>query len=347
MVDPAKCKSRVAYNVPGTFYALAADGAHGRLYAGGDDYAIHVFDLSNHKNEVSLPWKQHDSYVSGLVFLPQASNPQVVSASYDGRLIWWNPATGKAVRTLAAHATWIRGLALTADRRMLLSAGDDMVVKAWDATSGRLLRTFSGHAQRTPQGHVTALYAVSASPDGKYVAAGDRIGTVCVWELETAKLVQRFEVPVLYTYDPVQRKRSIGGIRALAFSPDGALLAAGGIGQVGNVDGLAGPAHVELWNWRKPQRCCALGAQGHKALVNCLQFHPSHPWLLGAGGGSDNGLLAFWNLAAIAPSMPEKKEIVSGQRIKADGHIHAFRLSAAGDELYAAGYRKLEVWKLS
>src|SRR5207237_2208759 len=90
-------------------------------------------------------------------------------------------------------------------------------------------------------------------PGWKIRRRGDRAGVVCVWELATSKLAQRFEVPILYTYDPKQRKRSIGGIRSLAFLPDGRLLAVGGIGQVNNVDGLAGPAHVELWDWRKPE----------------------------------------------------------------------------------------------
>src|SRR5207244_1453043 len=124
----------------------------------------------------------------------------------------------------------------------LVSVGDDMMVKVWETDSGRLLRTLSGHALCTPQGHVTALYAVAVSPDGKHIASGDRHGIVNIWELETGKLIHGFQVPTLYTYDPRQRKRSIGGIRTVVFSPDGQSLAVGGIGQVGNVDGLAGPA---------------------------------------------------------------------------------------------------------
>src|SRR5262249_10637064 len=125
------------------------------------------------------------------------------------------------------------------------------------------------------------------------------------------------------------------------------LLAVGGIGQVGNVDGLAGPAHVEGWDWRKPQRRFAGGAQGHKALINQLLFHPDGGWLIGAGRGSDNALLAFWNIEKLAESAPNAKDAAGVHRIKGDGHIHRCCLKPDGSELYAAGYRKLDVWALS
>ena len=142
----------------------------------------------------------------------------------------------------------------TPDGTRLISCGDDMLVKVWDAESGKPIRSMEGHAKQTPQGHVTALYALAVSPDGKYVASGDRIGAVNVWEIDSGKKVQSLDVSILYTYDPKQRKRSLGGIRSLAFSPDGTYLAVGGMGQVDNVDGLAGLVHVEVWDWRSRRR---------------------------------------------------------------------------------------------
>ncbi len=237
----------------------------------------------------------------------------------------------------------MRDLAATPDGSRLVSVGDDMLVKVWDADSGKPIRSLEGHARKTPQGHVTALYAVTVSPDGKWIASGDRHGEVRVWELETGKAAQTFQVPVLYTYDPIQRKRSIGGIRSLAFSRDGTFLAVGGVGQIGNVDGLGGPATVEVWDWRKPERRFTGTAQGQKGLVNGLAFH-ADGWLIGAGGG-EGGFLAFWKVEPM-PQTTGKKDAVQGTRHKTDGHVHRFCLSAKGDELYAAGFRKVEVWSL-
>ena len=104
---------------------------------------------------------------------------------------------------------------------------------------------------------------------------------------------------------------------------------------------LAGPATVEVWDWRAPQRVFAAGAEGHRGLVNHLQFHPDG-WLIGAGGGSDGGFLAFWK------SEPAKDaKAPAGQRLKTDGHVHRLAFDAAGTQLYAAGYRKLTVWELT
>ena len=146
---------------------------------------------------------------------------------------------------------------------------------------------------------------------------------------------------------------------------------------------LAGPATVELWDWREPKNLLQFGAEGHKALVNHLEFHPRGQWLIGAGGGSDSGLLAFWNLKGLtdvnAPQdgkktaaeekaardeaadaqgeaeprqegkkegKDEKQPDVPVHRVKFDGHAHRFVMNVENNTLYAAGYQKLELWSL-
>jgi WD40 repeat protein len=192
--------------------------------------------------------------------------------------------------------------------------------------------------------------------DGKYVASGDRIGEVRIWEAETGKLAQTFQVPILYTYDPKQRKRSIGGIRSLAFSNDGNHLAVGGIGQIGNVDGLAGPAHVEVWDWQKPQLLLTAEADGHKAIIQQLRFHPVEPWLVGTGGGSDDGLIVFWKhdipgtesqsqpQEAGKPDSSNSKPATPIHRVKNDLHINRFCFDRTSSELIVAGHGRLDIW---
>jgi hypothetical protein len=344
MIDPTKAKVRTSFSHRGVFYSLAVEPEGDRLFAGGDDYGIHVFDLKAEKKEPVARWAKHDNYVSALACLLLDGKPLVVSGSYDRTLVWWDVDKGEALRSVEAHEGWVRDLVALPGGERLASVGDDMRLRVWDLKTGELIRTMEGHERTTPQGHVTALYAVAASPDGKYLASGDRVGQVRVWEAETGKPAQSFQVPILYTYDSRQRKRSLGGIRALAFSPDGSRLAVGGMGQVNNVDGLAGPVHVEVWDWQKPGPHFTGGAQGHKGMIEHLLFHPDEPWLIGGGGGSDNGFLAFWKT-----DQPDggKNDKVDAHRIKSDGHFHRLAFNATATELYAAGHKKLDIWSLT
>lgn len=343
-IDPNKAKIKTSFKHPGTLYSLCLDAAGQRAYAGSDDYGVYLFDLDDEKNtkrEPAAVWKAHDNYVTGLARLDQ----HIVSASYDRKLIWWDPKTGKPTRTIDdAHAGWIRGLEITPDRQRLVSVGDDMLVKIWDAKSGKLIHSLAGHAKRTPQGFVTALYAAAVSPDGKHIASGDRIGDVRIWETASGKQVGNFQVPVLYTYDPRQRKRSIGGIRALAFSRDGNTLGVGGIGQIGNVDGIGGPALAEMWDWRKPEFRYTADGKGN-GMINHLLFHASDPYLLGSG----SDFLALWKIDAPppAPKEKDKKPKLDAKRHKAKINIHRSCLRKNGTELVAAGYNSLDVWSLT
>jgi WD40 repeat protein len=104
----------------------------------------------------------------------------------------------------------------------------------------------------------------------------------------------------MYTWDPTARRHSIGGIRSLAFSPDGALLAVGGMGKVGNIDHLEGKARVEVFDWKKGERAHEFVSDQFKGIVNRLVFHPAGDWLAGAGGAAI-GLLGGFGLTAVRP----------------------------------------------
>ena len=119
-IDPAKAKVKTTYAHPGTMYALCADPSGKRLYAGSDDYGIHVFDLDAAKKEPVAKWAKHDNYVSALVALARSGKTLVVSGSYDRSLLWWDTAKGEGLRAMPAHDGWVRDLAALPDQGFLL-----------------------------------------------------------------------------------------------------------------------------------------------------------------------------------------------------------------------------------
>jgi WD40 repeat protein len=261
------------------------------------------------------------------------SGDTVISGGYDGRLIWFDLQNRRQVRSIEAHTRYIRQLALSPDGTKLASVGDDMVCRLWSVASGERLHELRGHEPRTPQNFNSMLYACTFSADGTKLATGDRVGHVVVWDVAGGRQMTTVDAPLLYTWDGVQRIRSIGGVRGLAFSPDGSHLAVGGVGQINNVDALQGPSRVEVFNLARRERVVEFtGAQG---IVNCLQNHPQDGWLLAIGGGS-NGLIMFYDVARRA--MVHQGNVAM--------HVHDAVFNEDFTTLYAVGHQKIVVLDL-
>src|SRR5262249_55451706 len=153
----------------------------------------------------------HESYVTGVAL----AGKTLVSGSYDCRLSFWDTEARTKVRTAEnAHAKWIRRVTASPDGKTVASAADDMVCRLWDVATGKMTAELRGHQEMTPHHFPSMLYAVTFSPDGHYLATGDKVGHIVVWDVATGKEAATLEAPVMYTWDPVQRRHSIGGIRS-------------------------------------------------------------------------------------------------------------------------------------
>ncbi len=326
-LDPKKAALQHSAETP-MLFASCYDPATGNFYGAGIDAHVYRLDTRADKPTAEKKWKHHDNYISALVWLDGA----VISSSFDGRVIWTQADNGEKVREVKAHEAWIRDLVLTSDKKQFATVADDMLVKLWDTSTGELIRTFEGHERQTPEGFATALYAVAISTDGNLIASGDRIGHVCVWEVESGKLLTRLSAPEFYTFDRRTRDRSIGGIRALCFLPDGRL-AIGGLGPVTNVDGFVGPARFELWDCtagKMLQRC----QDKHHAILDHLVYLPESNLMIGGGGGDAGPFLGFWDTTAEAPL----------HKAKPKKHIHHFVFDPDGPRLLAVGHGGFQIW---
>lgn len=328
--DPSKLKVGKQVSRQDILFCMARDVESGRIYFGSSDFKVYGIDLSAEKPEAQQI-AEHQSYVTALAL----TGKTVITGSYDRHLIWTDIESSKQIRQVEAHQNRIRRIVATPDGKTVASVADDMVCRLWDVDSGKLLHELRGHEAITPHHYPSMLYACAISADGKYLATGDKVGHVVVWEIATGKQVTSLEAAGMYTWDPSQRRHSIGGIRSLAFSPDGRRLAVGGMGKVGNVDHPEAPARLEVFDWQQGQRTHEVLADGKlKGMIEHLVFHPSGEWFVGAGGGY-GGLIVFYD--------PNNSKMLFQDT--APMHVHDFAVNDVCDTIYAVGHNKIVTWE--
>jgi WD40 repeat protein len=311
-------------------FAIARMPDSARVFLGCSDFKVYEADVAAAKFEPKELYA-HESYVTGVAL----TGKTLVSGSYDQKLTWFDTESNKAVRSHEAHAKWIRRVVASPDGKTIASVADDMVCRVWNAADGKLIHELRGHSEKTPHGFGSMLYAAAFSPDGNHLATGDKVGKIRVWEVATGKGVAEMEAPVMYTWDPVQRLHSIGGIRSLAFSPDGKTLAVGGTGKIGNIDHLEANARIELFDWVAQKRLTEYVADKGKGLVNFLQFAPDGSWLLAAGGANEGFLLLLDR---------DAKKTFRGE--KAGAHVHDAATSENAETVILAGHNKIAVYEM-
>lgn len=330
MPDPNALKLVKELGRPEVLFSIARVPNTNRLFVGAASGKILDVDPLAEKPEFK-ELDGHTSYVTGLVLCGN----KLISGSYDCKLLWRDIESGQVVKAVEnAHAKWIRGLTQSPDGKLVASVADDMACKLWNAESGDLVKELNGHQPKTPQGFPSMLFTCAFSADGKLLATADKVGHVVVWDVEQGKQLAAVEAPLMYTWDPKQRIHSIGGVRSVAFSPDGKLLAIGGTGQIGNIDHLEALARLEVFDWQKNERTCELPGDTYKGLVERIAFDPTGKWFVCAGGDS-GGFIKFID--------PAEKKVL--KQDKAPMTVHGFVLNEAFDTLYAAGHGRIAVWE--
>jgi cytochrome c len=235
-----------------------------RAATAGADGRIAIWTLG--KTEPDKVLEGHTAPIVALAVSPDGAT--LASASWDHTVRLW-PLAGGAPRVLDEHTQNVNGVAFTADGKALVSVSYDLSVRIWQ---------LAGAQAPTVVTMPTPLNAVAAGADGE-ITVGGADGKVYFL---TAGGVLAGEVaagprPVI----------------SIAISPDGALVAAAGIGgTVAVIDRRA--------------RTLARTLVGPGLPVWSVVFSPDSRTLL--TGGADN-IIRRWNAATGEPVDPLLVEI--------------------------------------
>jgi len=174
----------------------------------------------------------------------------IADGGTDGVIRLFNGTTGAPVRELNGHTGQVYCAVFSPDGNYLVSVGEDNTVRVWKPSTGEGVKVL--------RGHTAAVHEVVFSPDKNHFAteASDEKGMIWSLDSDTGKVLTGLT----------------GTKAALAFSPDGKLLATeGGPGtELGALPEGDYPATV--WDVETGKMKFLLG--GHQDRITSVNFSP-------------------------------------------------------------------------
>ncbi|MCC7423357.1 MAG: hypothetical protein IT428_24030 [Planctomycetaceae bacterium] len=252
------------------------------FFAGAHDNLLQKWDLALGTKQI-VPG--HRTWIRGMNF--HADGQLMLSADYTGKVIWWNPTESepKPQREIQAHKGYCRAVAISPDKSLVATCGNDNMVRIWSAADGQLIKELPGHERH--------VYNVMFDPTGKALISGDLMGVVKHWEVGTWNLVRDLDCKVLTKFDPTF-VADCGGIRGIDFSPDGKTLAVSGISEVSNAFAGIGKPTVVTFDLATGNRLKVMvPKENFDGTCWGVRFDPSGEFLVGVGGGGSGGMW-FW-----------------------------------------------------
>jgi WD40 repeat protein/tRNA A-37 threonylcarbamoyl transferase component Bud32 len=231
-----------------------------------------------------------------------------------GGVLLFDLETGKQVYWILESTGPRCGLALAPDGHMFLTAhSKDSLVRLGDVKSGKEVRTFDGH--------IGGIQGVAFAPGGKIAASGGDDGTVRIWDVATAKELQRLETGEK--------------VFCVAFSPDGRQVVSGhwSSGTLTPDPTIQEAYSLRLWDVKTGQNLQTFS--GHTGSIWDVAFLPDGKSLVSA---SADGTVRRW-------------DVDTGQEIQRLDHpmtVPSLALSADGCRLVTGCHDgKMRLWDLA
>jgi WD40 repeat protein/serine/threonine protein kinase len=110
---------------------------------------------------------------------------RLATADGAGVVRIWDTARAQRIATCEQHGGMVRDLKFTADRRNVVSGGNDGEVRVCDAGTGATLHRLIGHSQQ--------VLSVDIAGDGSSIVSGGRDGKPRLWDARTGMLIRTLE----------------------------------------------------------------------------------------------------------------------------------------------------------
>ena len=236
-----------------TSVAFSADGT--RLVSGSDDMTVRLWDVEE-KRRIGDPLIGHQGQVLSVAIVGN----EIVSGGNEKALRFWNAVVGQphTAPLGGSHKDQVTSVAMGRDGGQIASGYVDGTVRLWSSYTGAEINTMPGKA-------AGVITHVAFNQITEEVVSGSADGIIRVWD------------PAANTVRTIDTERPV---TALAVSPDGNLLASGGIdGQI-TIRELATGRPTPLEN-------------KDKAIVFDVAFSP-HSDRLASGGVA--GVVRLWDL---------------------------------------------------
>ncbi len=238
------------------------------------DQTVRVWDRTTGETVHRL--RAHTNWVSSVDWAstePQAA--LLLSGSWDGTICLWDAHSGQLRHTYTEHTQAVYSAIFQPGGTLVASGSGDRTIRLWHRTSGTTVATLTGHTDD--------VRSLAFSANGQYLVSGGAEGNLCLWALPPTSLST---TATAKTLDKIMLRHTLmahpRGIRSVAISADGRLVAAG------SDDGT-----ISIWSWTTGQRLHHLTS--HNAVVWSVAFAPDGQRL---ASGSSDATVKVWDVTS-------------------------------------------------